>query len=96
MIVEWDEEKASSNLEKHGVSFDAAAELLVSDDDCLEIYDEEHSVEEDRFISIGQTRSRVLVVVWTERDADVVRIISARLATQTEEERFLAYMRKWQ
>lgn len=50
----------------------------------LEIYDREHSVDEDRFIAIGRVGSAVLVVVFTEPGDDVVRIVSAREATKAE------------
>jgi uncharacterized protein len=44
-----------------------------------------HSVDEDRFVAIGPIREGVILVVWTERIEDVVRIISARCATRAEE-----------
>ena len=56
--------------------------------DCLLIYDEAHSEEEDRFLAIGQIRSGVVVVAHTEPEEDVIRIISARMATRNEEELF--------
>lgn len=93
MLVEWDSDKAEANLRKHGVSFEQAQELLTSEEHCLEIFDEEHSLEEERFISIGVTSAGVLVVVWTERDTDIVRVISARVATKREEELFWSYIR---
>ncbi len=56
--------------------------------DYLEIYDEEHSDEEDRFIAVGPIRRGVIVVAYTERDDDVLRILSARMATKDERKRF--------
>jgi uncharacterized DUF497 family protein len=50
MQFEWDPAKDRSHKTKHGLSFRDASELFSSDVDCLEIYDEAHSVEEDRFI----------------------------------------------
>ncbi len=80
---EWHEEKAIQNIAKHGVSFDEAATVF-RDDFSLTIYDESHSIMEERYIDIGRSISnRVLVVVYTERD-DYIRIISARQATTTE------------
>jgi len=62
---EWDEKKAAINLEKHGISFETAAKVFL-DEDRLEIYDEVHSTEEDRYITIGRA-GEILFVVYTER-----------------------------
>jgi hypothetical protein len=51
--VLWDRAKDLAKRKKHGVSFEEASELLVSGVDHLEIFDEAHSDDEDRFISIG-------------------------------------------
>jgi hypothetical protein len=88
---EWDPKKERSNVKKHGLSFEKARELLASDTDFLEIYDEAHSVAEDRFVAIGPIRRGVIVVVYTERDEDTIRILSARLATKREVELYLEY-----
>lgn len=80
---EWDDEKASTNLQKHGVAFQEAATAF-GDSLSITILDPEHSLEEDRFVLIGETfRGRMVVVVHTERGENV-RIISARLATRHE------------
>jgi uncharacterized DUF497 family protein len=55
--VSWDHGKNLANQKKHGVSFEEARELFTSGVECLEIFDEEHSQLEDRFISIGPYRS---------------------------------------
>jgi hypothetical protein len=89
--VEWDPIKDHENQEKHGLSFEEAAALFASDDDYLEIYDDEHSDDEERFIAIGMVVQGIIVVVWTERSEDVVRIISARPATKHEIELFHHY-----
>ncbi len=81
---EWDPHKDQANQKKHGLSFDEAAELLAGESDYLEVYDQEHSDEEDRFIAIGPMRAGVVVVVYTERRDDVIRIVSARKATRGE------------
>lgn len=78
---EWDEKKAEINLEKHGISFETAAKVFL-DEDRLEIYDEVHSTEEDRYITIGRA-GEILFVVYTERTTKI-RLISARLATPKE------------
>ena len=85
---EWDATKSRTNFEKHGLSFDDATELLTSDDDYLEIYDREHSNEEDRFIAIGPIRSGVILVVYTEPIDNAIRILSARPATKKEVQLF--------
>jgi uncharacterized protein len=80
---EWDQEKATSNLEKHGVSFEEAATIF-SDPLYVDFYDPDHSVEEHRYLIMGQsTAGRLLIVSYTDRD-DVVRLISAREVTPSE------------
>jgi hypothetical protein len=66
----------------------------VDDANCLEIFDEEHSDEEDRFIALGTIKRGVVVVVYTEPEADVLRILSARMATKSERKRFKQFERK--
>lgn len=84
MKFEWDQEKARSNASKHGVSFEEASALFTSGVDYLELYDAEHSINEDRFMAIGPIRRGVVLVVYTERTDDLLRIISARPATRRE------------
>jgi uncharacterized DUF497 family protein len=91
MEFEWDAEKEKANRERHGVSFDEAKELLESGVDYLEVYDIEHSDEEDRFVAIGLVRRGLLVVVYTERVENTIRIISARPATKREAVLFERY-----
>ena len=80
---EWDESKASQNVEKHGVAFERAATVF-RDPLSLTIDDPLHSQAERRFVTIGESAGReLLVVVHTERK-DVIRIISARPATRRE------------
>jgi len=83
---EWDPDKAARNEREHGVSFEEAKELFVTDASVLEIYDVDHSDLEDRYKSIGPIRRGLVLVVWTERSDDVVRIISAWWATHAEED----------
>ena len=83
LTFEWDQKKASSNLQKHGVSFEEAATAF-GDPLSLTIPDPDHSLEEDRFVLIGESqKERLLVVAHAER-SDTIRIISARLATRGE------------
>jgi uncharacterized protein len=83
MRFSWDEDKNASNQKNHGVSFEEASELFLSDD-YLEIFDDAHSDQEDRFIAVGPIKRGLVMVVYTERDMDTVRIISARWATKRE------------
>lgn len=84
MRVAWDEANNLANQRKHGVSFEEAKELFVSSIDYLEIFDDAHSDFEDRFIAIGPISRGLVLIVWTERDGDTIRIISARWATKHE------------
>ena len=81
---EWDERKSQANRKKHGISFEEVKELLTSDVEFLEIFDDEHSHDEDRFIAIGPVRRRVILVVYTERLEEAIRIVSARESTKAE------------
>ena len=58
----------------------------------MEIYDEQHSVDEDRFIAIGAIRAGVVVVVFTEPEDDVIRILSARRATKNETDLYFRHL----
>ncbi|MFQ5341125.1 MAG: BrnT family toxin [Anaerolineae bacterium] len=80
---EWDINKATANIAKHGVSFEEAA--TVFRDPLASIFDDEdHSHEELREIIIGHSDGHRLLLVWfTERD-DAIRIVSARKATRRE------------
>jgi len=84
MRFEWDPNKAESNLQKHGVSFDEA--VTVFKDPLAFIFDDTaHSEQEHREIIIGMsTVRRMLLVCFVERVEDTVRIISARPATRQE------------
>lgn len=85
---DWDPSKDEANQRKHGLGFDDATALFTSGTDYLELLDENHSDDEERFIAIGPIGSGVIVVIWTEQDADTIRIISARYATKKEIEHF--------
>ena len=81
MKFEWDEEKNQINKRKHKISGVCGGLVLVVEN-YIEMYDFEHSIEEDRYIAIGCVGD-VLFVVFTERK-DNIRLISARLATESE------------
>lgn len=82
--LEWDEGKNRSNRLKHGISFEKAGDLFANGADYVEIFDDKHSLDEDRFICIGPIPSGIVVVVVTEPAENVVRLISARSATRRE------------
>lgn len=86
MKVVWDETKNAANLKNHGISFKEASALFTRRVGYFEIFDEQHSVEEDRFIAIGPIQRGLVLVVYAEREEDTVRIISARWATKREGE----------
>ncbi len=82
---EWDEQKAARNKEKHQVDFDEA-KTIFDDPLFISFIDDEHSLDEERYITIGfSNRGRLLMVAHTEREGQS-RIISARTATKREEQ----------
>ena len=87
LLFEWDEDKAKVNLKNHKISFDEAKTVL-ADTNSLTIFDPKHSIDEDRYLDIGiSTQRRLLVVVYTERK-ERIRIISCRKATTIEQKRY--------
>ena len=86
MQFEWDREKAKKNIRKHKVSFDEAVTVFY-DPLSATFNDPDHSVDEQRLITIGySSHSRLLVVSHAEREK-IIRIISARSATAYERKR---------
>lgn len=87
---EWDENKNKTNIEKHGISFEEASSVFL-DEEALIIADEEHGLDEERFILIGfSLRANLLVVCHCYRQEDsVIRIISARKANKKENEQYI-------
>ena len=85
MKIEWDLEKAKSNLKKHGISFEEAATAL-SDPMAATGADPDHSITEERYVTFGVSeKGRLVVVSHTEQD-ETIRIISARKASKGEKE----------
>ena len=83
MEFDWDPNKAASNLRRHNVSFSETATVF-SDPLSMTVPDPDHSLDEDRSITVGLShRGRLLIVAHTER-GDRIRIISARELTRTE------------
>jgi len=85
---DWDKEKAKSNLQKHDVSFERAATIFL-DPRMLALFDNEHSDDEDRWITVGiDNRGLLLAVCHTFRQESgrttLIRIFSARKATTAE------------
>jgi len=85
MSFEWDDAKNTANFDKHGIWFEEA-QAVWADRYAAEYIDPDHSESEDRFIRVGHsTKSRILLVVFCERNhSKTVRIISARKATAKE------------
>ena len=81
----WDGDKAGRNVRKHGVTFEEAATVF-SDPLALIIEDESHP--ENARILGESLAARILLVVFIERERDVVRLISARRATRQERRRY--------
>ncbi len=92
---EWDPDKEQKNIIKHGIDFETAS-LVFNDENRIEFYDDGHSSDEERYITIGMVNhvAIVIMVVYTERD-NVLRIISARKATKKETEEYYGYQEKY-
>jgi len=89
---EWDPTKAKSNFRKHKISFERASEIFL-DPFMLSVFDEAHSTNEDRWVTLGKDRNNLsIVVVHTFREIDTdnstIRIISARRATKQEDKQY--------
>ncbi|NDJ19750.1 BrnT family toxin [Myxacorys almedinensis] len=83
--MQWDNGKAATNFNKHGIDF-ADAVLVFADDLAITVNDERF--DEERFITIGMDAlGRILVVVYTWR-GDEIRLISARTATRSERKQY--------
>lgn len=88
MKFDWNQEKAAANARKHnGVTFEEAREVYDDDYAIVEV-DEAHSIGERRYRIIGASSHRVLFVVYTEREGEVIWIISAREVEDHEKEKY--------
>jgi len=87
LSFEWDQNKAKTNLAKHGVSFEEAA-TVCGDALSLTIPDPAHSQVEDRWIVLGWSHQRKLLVVAHTERGDSIRVISARLASRRERKQY--------
>jgi uncharacterized DUF497 family protein len=83
MQIEWDPEKAESNLANHGVSFEEAATSLL---DPMALVQEDADAEgETRWMLVGiSAQARLLTVIYSLRGEERIRLISARKATRKE------------
>jgi uncharacterized DUF497 family protein len=86
---EWEASKAASNIQKHGITFEEARTVFF-DERARLIDDPDHSESEERFILLGFSSSlRIIVVCHCYRsEGNVIRIISARKATTTEQKAY--------
>ncbi len=83
LIFEWDEDKNKLNKKIHGITFEDA-KFVFNDPFKIILPDLYHSEKEERWLAIGMV-NRVLFVVFTEKDNNVIRLISARIGTKAEE-----------
>lgn len=90
MQFEWDEAKNLANIRNHRIDFADVPEMF--DSPMLIEPDERFDYGEDRWIGIGFLQNGVAVVVWTERQNNVIRIISARKANRYERQRLEQYL----
>lgn len=89
---EWDDAKAAGNLAKHGVDFNEAMDVFL-DPLLMTRYDEDHSEDEERWVSLGRSaQGRLLLVVHTfvatSDMTALIRVISAREPTRCEREQY--------
>ena len=87
MNFEWDPAKARANRRKHRVTFEEAA-TVYGDALALTYPDPDHSISEQRFITVGMSSARRLLIVAHAERAESIRIISARKATQSERKQY--------
>ena len=80
---EWDENKNKSNRKKHSVWFEEAQQVF-NDPNAILYFDKDHSTDEDRYILLGLSSTRLLVVIHVQVNSKTLRIISARKATKKE------------
>lgn len=88
MQIEFDSDKQTINLRKHGIDLRDAAYVFL-DTRRLDAADERQNYGEERRVVVGMVEDRVWVVVYTRR-ADAIRLISARKANEREKKRYHA------
>jgi uncharacterized DUF497 family protein len=88
LTFEWDARKAAANLEKHGVSFSEALTVF-ADPAARIIVDDKHSRVELRMIVLGKSAAGLyLAVMFTHRETERIRLISARAASRRERRQY--------
>lgn len=90
MQFEWDADKNETNIRQHGIDF--ADIPAVFNAPMLTDLDDRIEYGEERWISIGMVATLTIVIIWTERDTDTIRLISARKANRYERQRYEAYL----
>ena len=88
---EWDSAKAATNWQDHGVTFEQAVRAF-RDPFSVEQIDDREDYGEDRWQGIGLLQGRVVVVVFTDRDPDIIHIISLRKADRDERRAYEAWL----
>jgi hypothetical protein len=91
---EWDETKNRENIRKHGIDFADAPEVFRGP--MLARLDTREDYGEDRWFGIGLLRGRVVFVAFTEKESDVIRVISMRKADHNERREFEKAIKKLQ
>ena len=87
MEIEWDPKKAEANLREHGISFAEAATVLV--DEYALSREDQDSIGEQRFVSLGMSGTgAMLVVVYTHREPDIYRLISSWKANKPQRNQY--------
>jgi uncharacterized DUF497 family protein len=86
----WDPEKNRANLQKHGLHFSDAARIFRGR--VLLALDDRDDYGEERWVGLGQLDERVVSIVFTEPDVDIIRVISLRKATSRERARYYRYI----
>lgn len=84
LVFQWDDDKASANLDKHGVSF-AEASTIFRSVHTATFPDTDHSEAEDRSIAVGPSARHGLLTVVYVASGGTIRIVSARKATKREQ-----------
>lgn len=92
MSFQWDDAKRESNIQRHGLDFVDAWEVFLAP--MLTVSDTRTDYGEDRTIGIGFLRDLVVVIVFTELEPDITRVISLRKATSHERQRLDTYLQK--
>lgn len=93
MQFEWDEAKRRANILKHGVDFLDAPEMFTGLNPMLVMQDTREDYPEDRFIGVGSSKGRIMVIIFTEPAPETIRIISLRKALKNEQKKFAQTLR---